>query len=134
MCCRECAFKQWPKTLQEEATVLCPFVVTRVSHTCCVCVLSLCPCLCSWTSSDHGICCASCLMFGWSGGCWSGFGVPSCPSPCLYLCPVLCLSLAPSHVPSPSRVPSPAPSPSLPPLYAFSPVPPSHARGLLCPS
>lgn len=106
----------------------------KVSHTCCVCVPSLCPCLCSWTSADHGICSVFCPMLDWSGGCWSGFGVPSC----LYRGPVLCPSPsrapAPSPVPSPSRVPFPAPSPSLPPLCAFSPFPPSRAHGLLCPS
>lgn len=107
-------------------------------RTCCACVPSPSPCLCSWTSVDHGICSVSCPMFDSSGGCWSDFGVLSCPSPCLSLCPAPCLS--PSRVPSLSHVPSPfhvlsrAPSPSLPPLCAFSPFPPSLAHGLPCPS
>lgn len=109
----------------------------RVSCTCCVCVPSLCPCLCSWISGDRVTCSVFCLMLGWSGGCWSGFGAPS--GLCLCLClspgpaPALSPALAPSRVPSPSHAPFHAPSPFPPPLSASSPSPPSHARGLLCP-
>lgn len=121
--------------------------LSPVSRTCYVCVP--CPCLCSWTSGARGIYSVSCPMLDWSGGCQSGFDVPSypslcpCPSPCpsLFLCPALspslflCLSpfhaLALSLVPSPSLALFRAPSPSLPPLCAFSPFPPSPVPALL---